>query len=466
MPLSRAWFVEFRALAIVAVFALMFGLYTGFVVVSLLLAAIGYLAYTLYRIHQLSTWAHQGSRDPLIGLSGPLAVVHDRLYRVDRQKRKRKKRLRKAADELRSAAEATPDGTILLGPTYEILWVNQSAETLLGLHENADRFQPLGNLLRSPEFVAYLEEREFSEPLEINSPVDENIRLLIRLVPYGKDRYLFIARNITRLYRLEQMRKDFVANVSHELRSPLTVIVGYLETLCDDPQAPARWARPVEQMSQQAGRMCSIVEDLLRLSRLEADPNNAPMVGMDVVDLLENIRRDAGALGGDQHQIEVIAQSGDTLLGEYSELFSAVANLVFNAVQYTPSGGTISLHWAARSDDTWALSVQDSGIGIDSSHIPRLTERFYRVDKARSRDLGGTGLGLAIVKHVLVRHGAHLEITSELGKGSCFSCVFPASRVTPEGCEATDSAPSDGDSGVETPAHAGERVSPATVSGN
>ena len=437
MPFSQSWTVELWRIGLVALAACLVGLNLGELLLCLLIGTAGLLIFYLYQMKRLERWAQGRMRKPLQDVSGPLATVHGRLYQMKRQTRRRKKRVRQVAEAMREAARAMPDATVLLGVEDEVLWCNKAARELLGLDERHDRFQPIANMLRTPEFVTYLDARDFNEPLEMNSPVDEQLRLHVRVVAYGKNRHLLSARNVTQLYRLEQIRKDFIANVSHELRSPLTVVVGYLETLSDDGDLPEKWQRPLQQMSQQAGRMCLIVDDLLRLSRLEADSDSASERPLDVADILELIAKDARALSGGKHDISVEAGSPDTLLGEYNDILSAFANLVFNAVQYTPEGGRIRLHWV-REKTHWLMRVEDSGIGIEASHLPRLTERFYRVDKARSRELGGTGLGLAITKHILLRHGARLDVTSEPGVGSTFSCVFPQSRVVRVECDAAE----------------------------
>jgi two-component system phosphate regulon sensor histidine kinase PhoR len=254
------------------------------------------------------------------------------------------------------------------------------------------------------------------------------MKLLVRIVPYGADRRLLLARDVTRLHRLEQMRKDFVANVSHELRSPLTVIVGYLENLTDDDSTPDELRRPLQQMARQADRMCLIVEDLLRLSRIEDQPGGAPRDEIAVAEMLERIHADAAKLDQGKHEIHSNVDKLVRVLGEYNELYSAFSNLVFNALQYTPQGGEVFIHWVKTADGA-RLEVRDTGIGIEAHHIPRLTERFYRIDKARSREVGGTGLGLAIVKHVLLRHDASLKVDSKPGEGSTFQCIFPPSRI-------------------------------------
>lgn len=305
--------------------------------------------------------------------------------------------------------------------------MNSSSSRLLGLRYPQDLNQLAVNLIRDPAFARYLD-TAYREPLQMSSPVNESIKLLVRIVPYGVDRRLMLARDVTRLHRLEKMRKDFVANVSHELRSPLTVIVGYLENLTDDDSIPDGLRRPLQQMARQAERMCRIVEDLLRLSRIEDQPGGAPRDEVAVGELLERIQADAARLDQGKHEIHGNIDKFVRVLGEYNELYSAFSNLVFNALQYIPQGGEVFIHWAKTADGA-RLEVRDTGIGIEPQHIPRLTERFYRIDKARSRETGGTGLGLAIVKHALLRHDASLKIHSKPGEGSTFQCIFPSSRT-------------------------------------
>ena len=316
-----------------------------------------------------------------------------------------------------------------------ILWMNAASGRLLGLELARDAGQPVSNFIRHPSFTNVLDAGTFDEPLEIPSPLHEEIHLLVRIVPYGGSRRLMIVRDVTRLHYLEQMRTDFVANVSHELRSPLTVVVGYLDAFRDDELLPAELRQPVVRMAQQASRMCRIVEDLLQLSRLEATPGTASGEQVAVVDMLDMIARDARSLGESTHRIVHESDSADCLLGDWNELYSAFSNVAFNAVQHTPPGGTIRLGWMSDGEGA-RVDVTDAGDGIEDHHIPRLTERFYRVDKARSHEKGGTGLGLAIVKHVLVRHDARLEVESRGGEGSRFSCRFPAHRVVRGGAPA------------------------------
>jgi len=309
-------------------------------------------------------------------------------------------------------------------------WWNRAAETLLGLKTPQDSGQPVTNLVRHPRFKEYFEQDNYAEPLEIPSPANDRVRIQLYITRYGNNEHLMLVRDVTRIHQLEQMRKDFIANVSHELRTPLTVICGYLETLLDNvEEVNPRWSRALQQMQQQGGRMQTLLNDLLLLAKLEATdyPSDNQPVPIDV--LLQSIKSDAQALSGERNQrITLEADASVQLKGSEAELRSAFSNLVFNAVKYTPAEGNIRIRW--WGDEQGAhLSVQDSGIGIDNKHLPRLTERFYRVDSSRNSNTGGTGLGLAIVKHVLLRHRARLEISSVLGHGSTFTCHFVPAQV-------------------------------------
>lgn len=395
----------------------------------LLAGTCAYLAWHVYHVHLLARWLASGGREPEPETRGIWAQVFESLTRIRRLNRKRKKRLRKVVMRFQHAAEAMPDGAIILDAAGTILWMNEASSRLLGLERPRDIGLPVSSFIRHPSFADRLNAEEFDEPIRLTSPLLEELQLLIRIVPYGASRRLMLVRDVSRIYNLEQMRKDFVANVSHELRSPLTVIVGYLEALRDDELLPAGIRRPVVQMSQQASRMSLIVEDLLQLSRLEATPGVVSGEPVPVAVMLESIAKDARALRDGVHRVHLRADPDLSLLGDWNELYSAFSNIAFNAVQHTRAGGTIRLRWAPDGDGGAQLNVTDTGEGIEAHHIARLTERFYRVDKARSHERGGTGLGLAIVKHVLVRHDAELEIESRPGEGSRFSCLFPGHRV-------------------------------------
>ena len=428
MTLSGARTQEWRRLAAGAALLGTADYLLGLTPWLLLAGACTYVSWHVYHVHLLARWLASGGREPEPNTRGIWAQVFESLSRIHRQNRKRKKRLRKVVVRFQQAAEAMPDGAIVLDGTGTILWMNKASSRLLGLQRARDVGQPVSSFIRHPSFADALDAEAFDEPLHIASPLRDELQLLIRVVPYGGSRRLMLVRDVTRIYNLEQMRKDFVANVSHELRSPLTVIVGYLEALQDDELLPAEFRRPVAQMSQQASRMCLIVEDLLQLSRLEATPGAASAERVAVVEMLDMIAKDARSLSEGAHRVLHGADSELSLLGDWKELYSAFSNIAFNAVQHTPAGGTIRLQWT--SDAAGArLDITDTGEGIEAHHIPRLTERFYRVDKARSHEMGGTGLGLAIVKHVLVRHDARLEIESRHGEGSRVSCRFPAHRI-------------------------------------
>ena len=428
MTLSRARTQEWRRLAAGALLLAVADWLLGLTPWLLLAGACAYVSWHVYHVHLLARWLASGGREPEPDTRGIWAQVFESLSRIHRQNRKRKKRLRKVALRFQQAAEAMPDGAIVLDGAGTILWMNKASNRLLGLQRVRDVGQPVSSFIRHPSFAASLDADAFDEPIHITSPLREELHLLIRVVPYGGSRRLMIVRDVTRIYNLEQMRKDFVANVSHELRSPLTVVVGYLEALRDDDLLPVEFRRPVHQISQQASRMALIVDDLLQLSRLEATPGAASSERVAVVEMLDMIARDARALGEGAQRVAHEVDTELSLLGDWSELYSAFSNIAFNAVQHTPAGGTVRLQW--NSDGEGArLDVTDTGHGIEAHHVARLTERFYRVDKARSHEMGGTGLGLAIVKHVLLRHDASLDIESRPGEGSRFSCRFPVHRV-------------------------------------
>lgn len=328
-----------------------------------------------------------------------------------------------------SIVENLPMGIIILNPHGQLEWWNNQAAQLLDLSENQFNIF-LGELILEPDFEKYLS-KEPKERLEINSPNKPYQRLGLSVMDYKDTHYIVLIEDITRTYQLEKMRQDFVANVSHELRTPLTVIRGYLEMLVDNQtDFPKRWLNTFEQMHLQSLRMDKIVEDLLLLSRLETDAtHNRKEKYVNISDLLASIITEARALSGSrEHQFTLSADKTLKLLGQENELHSAFSNIIFNAVHYTPESGIINIHWY-KDEQGAHLKVADTGIGIAAKHIPRLTERFYRVDKARSRSQGGTGLGLAIVKHVLLRHNARLIITSDIGTGSVFDCVFDLKRV-------------------------------------
>jgi two-component system phosphate regulon sensor histidine kinase PhoR len=360
------------------------------------------------------------------GAWGEVAAITHRIYR---RKVFHKRRVLTLFREFRRMTSAMPDGAILLGPNREILWLNRTASRWLDLRRKVDRGIRIDNLVRHPEFVEYMESGGATTPPRIHLPKLGDRWLEFHLVKATDSaQQLLIVRNVTGEARLESMRKDFVANASHELRSPLTVISGYLDALADDPALDADWREPVHEMQRQSGRMRGIVQDLLELSKLEAQGGEAEQAPVDIGGMLAMIRRDVLSRPEHPATVNLELATDAMLLGAENELHSVFSNLVSNAVKYTRADGTIDIRWWVDEKGGHVL-VRDTGVGIPAEHLPRLTERFYRVDAGRSRQLGGSGLGLAIVKHALQRHDARLEIVSEEGKGSTFTAHFPAARV-------------------------------------
>lgn len=387
------------------------------------------LAFHFRNFARLERWSRDPGVDPSLEGAGAWDGVFGRLYRHEKDLREQIAERDQRIALLIAATQALTDGIVLLDRHNQIQFCNTTAETQLGLKAATDRGASIVNLVRQPEFAAYLEEGDHAQPLtlRLGSERRQDRVLAIHIMPYAGDRRLLQVKDITQTDRLDSMRRDFVANVSHELRTPLTVLAGFLETLREIEFAPEERRRYLDLMSEQSNRMLSIVQDLLTLSAIESapPPANDPV---DMARLIDKLRRDAEALSAGRHRIVAETDGQGDLYGSEPELVSAFGNLVANAVRYTPAGGTITLRWLASPQGA-EFAVTDTGIGIDPKHIPRLTERFYRVDRGRSRDVGGTGLGLAIVKHSLNRHQAQLEITSTPGKGSCFAARFPAARI-------------------------------------
>ncbi len=432
--MPNPWSAEIWRIAALAVLALAVGFASGHVTLALLVASLAFLSWHLINLFRLERWMREGKKFEPPRALGIWGEVYHHFYRLQRRNRKRKRKLAALLKRFQEATSALPDATVVVGEGDAIEWWNDAAAHLLGLHAPQDVGQRICNLVRNPAFVAFMAAGDYDNGLLMPAPVDSGIMLTVHIVPYGKNRRLLVARDDTRMHRLEQIRRDFVANVSHELRTPLTVLSGVLENLEDMPgPRPRHWARSLQLMQQQSSRMQRIVNDLLLLSRLETDKRAAQPEPVAVPETIELVRADALALIGEREmQVRTQIDNDLWLLGNASELRSAFSNLVFNAVQYTPDGGTIDVRWYA--DETGAhFAVQDTGMGIEEEHIPRLTERFYRVDVGRSRESGGTGLGLAIVKHVLQRHEARLRIESALGHGSSFICDFAPNRMARRG---------------------------------
>jgi two-component system, OmpR family, phosphate regulon sensor histidine kinase PhoR len=389
-----------------------------------------YLVVHLRHLAALRAWLELPKRYELPEPGGLWGEVFDRLLDMQRKTRRRKKRLAAMLAEFQASTAALPDGAVVLGQRGEIAWFNHAAQGLLGLRTPNDVGLRIANLLRHPAFTEYFDIGQFEREVELPSPINRHLTLSMRIIPYGNNQKLLIVRDISELRRLESARRDFVANASHELRTPLTVLKGYLEMLEPEAQgkgALAGWRGPITEMKNQAARMESVVNDMLRLARLEAESSARPEL-ISVPVMLLRVLEEARAVSRGAHRFQTQIDDRLYLLGVETEAQSIFSNIVTNAVRYTPSGGVIRVEWKPHAGGALFVCA-DTGIGIAESDIPRLTERFYRVDVGRSRASGGTGLGLSIVKHALERHEGELRIESELGVGSTFSCQFPAHRI-------------------------------------
>ena len=422
---ARAWRNAFWRIGLAYIAAALIGVLVHALVPCLLAVTLALLGLGVFRLVQLGRWIDSGQRAPAATGTGIWAEIQHQIARRRQSSFTEKRNLIGLLRAFRDAAAALPDAVIALDNDHRIQWFNRAARSLLGLEYPQDIGGHVTNLLRAPRLVDWLRAGAADPLLDLPAPGDENVRLNLRVIRYAGDQSLLIARDVSQLMRLEQVRRDFVANVSHELRTPLTVVHGYLDLI--EPEQMQEYEPILRELRNQSRRMTQIVEDLLTLSRLEGQ-NEILTERVGMRPLLEALRREAVGLSQGQHTIGVELIGTHDLRGSTKDLHSAFSNLVSNAVRYTPAGGRITLHW--ESDATGGrLSVIDTGQGIPAQHLPRLTERFYRVSTSRSRETGGTGLGLSIVKHVLQLHQARLEISSEIGVGSTFTCVFGAERL-------------------------------------
>jgi two-component system phosphate regulon sensor histidine kinase PhoR len=417
--------VVFSALAAL----LLWGFFSATVALwFMLIVLLTVMAYRARQLFKLGEWLSDARLENIPEAGGIWDEVFSGLYKMVKQHNQTKQELAAELQHIEQATSALPEGVAILNELNRIEWCNPLAQQHFDLDPEHDILQDITYLVRQPDFIEYLNESNFNEPLIMRPARQDDMVLSIKLIPYGGDKRLLISRDITQFERIEAMRRDFVANVSHELRTPLTVVSGFVENLEDMPdlnQDSAR--RALHLMAEQTRRMDNLVADLLTLSRLENEQSQLREEIVDMSALIDEIYRDGQLLSSDKHTLRLEMQSKANLLGNRDELHSAFSNLLGNAIRYTPEGGDILLSWAEQ-DDQLVFSVKDSGIGIAPEHLPRLTERFYRVDRSRSRETGGTGLGLAIVKHIAMRHQAKFEITSEEGKGSTFSLLFPGKR--------------------------------------
>ena len=378
------------------------------------------------QITRFEKWISTGGRGRAPKMSGIWEEIYYHIYRLKKNDKRRKKKLSKMINQFRQSTEALPDAAVVLGIHDEIDWANKAARDVFGL-KASDKGQRIPNLIRFPEFIQYLKVGDYKECVILPSPVDHHITLQVRIVPYGAGLRLLLAQDVTQLKKMERMRKDFVANVSHELRTPLTVLKGYLETLqdLDDEQSPLL-TTSFQQMQGQTERMQHLVDDLLLLTRLETQQKKSHCI--DVPALLSQICKEGDALENAERRIQLTLESTGHIMGDEQELRSAFTNLLGNALKYSPGDSVVKVRWY-QTKTAIILAVDDQGEGIEKADIPKITERFYRVETKRIKKVNGTGLGLAIVKHVLMRHDADLIITSEIGKGSSFCCRFPVTRL-------------------------------------
>lgn len=426
------WWRTLGIAALLASFSLLIGTVlgrvSGLVVLSFSLG--WWLFLHLHQLSRLQAWLSKPGH-AIPGAEGAWGEAFYRLNKLMRSHLDAENRVSAELDQMQKATGSLPDGVVILDAHNSILWLNDAAQGMFGLKPERDIGQFVSYLVRNSRFNEWLAGEDYTQPLTLTAPVAQEKTLSLRMVPLSSDQKMLLAHDITELDRVEAVRRDFVANVSHELRTPITVIVGFLETFAEmDNPDPAQFKQHIALLREQSDRIRRLVDDLLTLARLEgdADVSDEPV---NVPSVVARLLGEARSLSHGQHEIEAEVDGQAWLLGSEHEIYSAFTNLVSNAVRYTPPGGQIKLRWLEREDGGVEFSVTDSGEGIEPQHIPRLTERFYRVDRGRSRATGGTGLGLAIVKHIIQRHQGRLRVESTVGKGSTFAACFPHERLIP-----------------------------------
>lgn len=426
----RAWVRGLLRLLSFALLGLLVGAMFAHTLFGFTLALLVYIFIEQWHLRALRLWLESPKHHELPELRGVWGEIFEGLQDLQRSNRKRKKRLAAILSEFQSSTAALPDGAVVLGEHGEINWFNNAAQALLGLRTGQDLGLRVANLVRHPNFAEYFSRPQYDGEVEVPSPINPGVTLSLRIIPYGNNQRLLIVRDVSEFRRLEVARRDFVSNASHELRTPLTVLRGYLDMIepdarKDGPLAP--WRMPLSEMKAQATRMELLIKDMLKLARLESDVYDSRHEFLDVPHILERVVEEAKAVSQGQHRFEVRIEPDVWLYGRESEVQSIFSNLVTNAVRYTLPQGLVCIRWWGDMEGAH-FAVSDSGIGIADEDIPRLTERFYRVDVGRSRASGGTGLGLSIVKHAIERHEGSLIIDSQLGVGSTFNCHFPPHR--------------------------------------
>ena len=430
--MNNSWNAEVWRLVALLTIAIVVGLVFDHVLLFLCISLAGYLSWTLINLRHLHRWLAKGKKYSPPTSAGLWGQLFTEIYRLQKRNKKRQRRLVNLLARFRETTEAMPDGVVVMQANGTIEWWNDVGAKMLDLNYPQDVGQRITNLVRNPEFLSFYQRADQDEILSMPAPGDSNKTIAIQVTPYGHEQSLLTARDVTLLERVEQIRRDFIANISHELRTPLTVMSGFLEAMSgDDENMDEQTQRSIKLMQQQSKRMYRLVEDLMLLSKLENEQKPIKHEIIAVPQMLQTLKEEAQVVSGPRnHVIELDLDETLFLYGDSKELDSAFSNLVINAVNYTPDNGHITIKWYEDGSGRAVLKVIDSGIGIPSHHIKRLTERFYRVDVARSRETGGSGLGLAIVKHALNRHSAKLKIKSEVGRGSEFSCIFNKDAVT------------------------------------
>ena len=422
MKISGSWLAEVRRVLLVIFAGGLLGWTIGHPQLMIAVALFLLCCFWLRQMWKIRRWLSEPDEEPPES-HGIWGVIYDRIYALQRENREARSQLQSSLDYLQDSFASMREGVVMLNETGAIEWSNASAERLLGLKYPTDRGQALLNLVRFPEFHEYFLAGDFSETLQIVVPAEQEQFLQVEITPFGEGDKLVFVRDVTSIARLERMRRDFVGNVSHELRTPLTVIMGYIDTLLSTSVGSrAPMEKPLQQMQQQSKRMENLLKDLLWLSRIESVVAEEKLDQIDIVSLAEKLQDEMRNSHPDR-EIVLQLDTRHKVLGDYRELDSALSNLVNNAIKYSPANSPVEISWREEQGE-YLLSVKDRGIGIDSLHIPRLTERFYRVDDSRAAKTGGTGLGLAIVKHVVAAHNAELRISSQFGKGSTFTIAF------------------------------------------
>ncbi len=420
------WLTSFSHATMALLAGIVVGWYFGHALSGVLVAAVVMLIASSHQAWLVARWLSDTSH-PVPDVHGVWADIVGKIYRHERKSSSALKQLQSTVDYLLDSFAAMRDAVVMLEGGTTIRWSNEAARKLLGLRYPQDVGQVVTNLVRAPEFHQYINAGDYREPLNFQTSGDSKVHLMLVATRFAEGDTLLFIRDVTDRVQTERMRRDFVGNVSHELRTPLTVITGYLGTLlADTSKLPPAYTRALEQMAGQAERMESMLKDLLWLTRIETTEREDKSEQVDMSTLLYELQDEISNLHPD-NPLQLELGCGERIQGDYRELYSAVSNLVINAYKYGREGSPVVASWTRRGDD-YRLAVRDEGAGIDPEHIPRLTERFYRVDDSRSSATGGTGLGLAIVKHVAAAHGGRLEIDSKLGRGSTFTLVFPGQR--------------------------------------